>query len=116
MGMGIAVQRHFIIAWALAGLAAVIGGTLWGQVFGFGFSLGLLGLKVFPIVIIGGLESIVGVIVGGLSIGVLERLAAGTMESIIGSGSGNFIPYIVMIIVLMIRPYGIFGVPDVQRV
>ncbi len=116
MGMGIPVQRHFIIAWALAGTAAVIGGTLWGQVFGFGFSLGLLGLKVFPIVIVGGLESIVGVIVGGLSIGVLERLAAGTVEGIIGSGSGNFIPYIVMIIVLMIRPHGIFGVPDVERV
>lgn len=116
MGMGIPVQRHFVIAWTLAGIAAVIGGTLWGQVFGFGFGLGLLGLKVFPIVIIGGLESIVGVIVGGLGIGVLERMAAGTMEGLIGSGSANFLPYIVMIIVLMIRPYGIFGTPEVERV
>lgn len=114
--MGINIRFHYTIVWALAGVVAVMGGTLWGQMFGFGFGLGLVGLKVFPIVIIGGLDSIVGVIIGGLAIGIMERLAGGFLDPIIGGGTSNVLPFLVLILVLMFRPHGLFGREQVERV
>ena len=76
----------------------------------------LVGLKVFPIVIIGGLDSIAGTIVGAILVGVLESLAAGYVDPLLGGGFGNVASYLVLIAVLFVRPYGMFGRPAIERV
>jgi branched-chain amino acid transport system permease protein len=78
--------------------------------------LALIGLKVFPVVILGGLDSILGAIVGGLIVGIVENLAAGYLDPLVGGGTKDFAPYLLMIVMLMIRPYGIFGKRRIERV
>ena len=116
MAMGINVERYFAIAWMLAGVVALLGGLVWGSAIGVDTQLAQLGLKVFPVVILGGLDSIVGVVVGGLIVGIVEALAAGYVDPYVGGGTKDFTPYVLMIIVLMIRPYGIFGKPIIERI
>jgi branched-chain amino acid transport system permease protein len=116
MVVGIDVNRHFAITWALAGIIAVIAGTLWTFISGGGFGLVLVGLKVFPIVFIGGLDSIPGVIIGALFIGLLESVMAGYIDPIVGGGFSSIASYFVLITVLVIRPYGLFGGPNIERV
>ena len=116
MAMGINVERYFAIAWMLAGVVALLGGLVWGSAIGVDTQLAQLGLKVFPVVILGGLDSIIGVIVGGLIVGIVEALAAGYVDPYVGGGTKDFTPYVLMIIVLMIRPYGIFGKPIIERI
>ena len=116
MAMGINVERYFAIAWMLAGVVALLGGLVWGSAIGVDTQLAQLGLKVFPVVILGGLDSIIGVIVGGLIVGIVEALAAGYVDPYVGGGTKDFTPYVLMILVLMIRPYGIFGKPIIERI
>ena len=116
MGVGIDIHRHFAIAWALAGVLSVLGGTLWTLASGGGFGLQLLGLKVFPIVILGGLDSIPGTIIGALCVGVLESVAAGYIDPVVGSAFSQVAAYLVLLAVLLVRPYGLFGRPDIDRV
>ena len=116
MAMGINVERYFAIAWGMAGLVSALGGVVWGAMLGVDMQLALIGLKVFPVVILGGLDSIVGAIVGGLIVGVVENLAAGYLDPLVGGGTKDFAPYLLMIIMLMIRPYGIFGKRRIERV
>jgi branched-chain amino acid transport system permease protein len=78
--------------------------------------LSLVGLKVFPVVILGGLDSIPGAIVGGLIVGIVENLAAGYIDPYVGGGTKDFAPYVLMIIALMVRPYGIFGKAIIERI
>jgi branched-chain amino acid transport system permease protein len=78
--------------------------------------LALVGLKVFPVVILGGLDSVIGAVVGGLIVGVVENLAAGYFDPLVGGGTKDFVPYLLMIIVLMVRPEGIFGRRRIERV
>ena len=78
--------------------------------------LPLVGLKVFPVVILGGLDSIVGAVVGGLIVGVVEALAAGYLDPMVGGGTKDFAPYVLMILMLMFRPYGLFGRRRIERV
>ncbi len=115
MLVGIDLNRHFTITWALAGIICVIAGTLWTFISGGGFSLVLVGLKVFPIVIIGGLDSIPGVIIGAVFVGLLESLAAGYIDPVI-TGFSRVAAYLVLLSVLFIRPYGLFGKPNIERV
>jgi len=116
MTVGIDVQRHFAITWALMGGLSVLAGTLWTVVSGGGFGVVLLGLKVFPIVILGGLDSIPGTIVGAITIGVLESLAAGYLDPLVGGGFSSVASYLVLLAVLFVRPYGLLGRPHVERV
>ena len=116
MAMGINVQRYFAIAWGMAGIVSALGGLAWGALLGVDVHLALIGLKVFPVVILGGLDSIVGAIVGGLIIGVVENLAAGYLDPLVGGGTKDFAPYVLMILMLMFRPYGIFGKRRIERV
>jgi branched-chain amino acid transport system permease protein len=116
MGMGINVQRYFAMAWALTGIVSALGGVIWGAMLGVDNQLPLVGLKVFPVVILGGLESIVGAVVGGLVVGVVEALAAGFLDPVVGGGTKDFAPYVLMILVLMIRPYGLFGKRRIERI
>jgi branched-chain amino acid transport system permease protein len=116
MGMGINVQRYFAMAWALTGIVSALGGVIWGAMLGVDNQLPLVGLKVFPVVILGGLDSIVGAVVGGLIVGVVEALAAGYLDPVVGGGTKDFAPYVLMILVLMIRPYGLFGRRRIERI
>jgi branched-chain amino acid transport system permease protein len=81
-----------------------------------GFGVALLGLKVFPIVVIGGLDSIPGSIVGAIVVGVLESLTAGYVDPLVGAGFSSVAPYLLLLGVLFVRPYGILGRPDARRV
>lgn len=114
--MGISVKTVFAYSWAIAGIVAAVGGILWGNLIGVDAFLAFLGLKVFPVVILGGLESIGGAIIGGIIIGVLENLAAGYIDPIVGGGVKDIAPFIILVIVLMIKPYGLFGRPMIRRV
>jgi branched-chain amino acid transport system permease protein len=115
-GMGIDVRRYFALTWVTAGVVATIGGILWGNMIGADVHTALIGLKVFPVVILGGLTSIPGAIIGGLIIGAIENVAAGYVDPLVGGGTKDFLPYIVMIFALMLRPYGFFGERTIERV
>jgi branched-chain amino acid transport system permease protein len=116
MAMGIDVRRYFAFAWALAGVVSALAGLVWGAMIGVDNQLAVVGLKVFPVVILGGLDSIVGAVVGGLIVGVAENLAAGYLDPYVGGGTKDFAPYVLMIVALMIRPYGIFGRKLIERI
>jgi branched-chain amino acid transport system permease protein len=116
MAVGIDLDRHFAMTWAMVAVLSVLAGTLWTVVSGGGFGMVLVGLKVFPIVIIGGLDSIPGTVVGAILVGVLESLAAGYVDPLIGGGFSNVASYLVLIAMLFARPYGMFGRPAVERV
>jgi branched-chain amino acid transport system permease protein len=116
MVVGIKVPRVFALSWAIAGLAAAAGGLIWGNMLGVDTLLSLVGLKVFPVVILGGLDSIGGAIIGGLAMGAIESLAAGYLDPYVGGGTKDFIPYVVMILVLFVKPYGLFGHETIERV
>jgi branched-chain amino acid transport system permease protein len=116
MAMGINVERYFGLAWAMAGVVSALGGVLWGNMLGVDVNLALVGFKVFPVVILGGLDSIPGAIVGGLIVGIVENVAAGYIDPYVGGGTKDFAPYVLMIVALMIRPYGIFGKRIIERV
>jgi branched-chain amino acid transport system permease protein len=116
MASGIDAHRYVALTWAMAGVICVLAGTLWTTVTGGGFGMVLVGLKIFPIVVIGGLDSIAGCIVGAVLVGVLESLAAGYLDPVLGAGFGSVASWVVMIGMLFVRPYGLFGQPQVERV
>ena len=116
MAMGINVERYFALAWAMTGVVSALGGIVWGSLIGVDVHLALVGFKVFPVVILGGLDSIPGAIVGGLIVGIVENVAAGYIDPYVGGGTKDFAPYVLMILALMIRPYGIFGKSIIERV
>ena len=116
MAMGINVGRYFGLAWAMAGVVSAVGGVIWGNLLGVDVHLALVGLKVFPVVILGGIDSIPGAVAGGLIVGVVESVSAGFVDPYVGGGGKDFIPYVLMIAALMIRPYGIFGEEIIERV
>jgi branched-chain amino acid transport system permease protein len=116
MAMGIDVHRHVSLAWAMLGAISVVTGALWTITSGGAFGVVIVGLKVFPILIIGGLDSIPGVLVGAALVGVLESLAAGYLDPLVGGGFSSIASYLVLVAVLFARPYGLFGRPQVERV
>jgi branched-chain amino acid transport system permease protein len=116
MAMGINVERYFGLAWAMTGIVSALGGILWGNMLGVDVNLALVGFKVFPVVILGGLDSIPGAIIGGLIVGLVENVAAGYIDPYVGGGTKDFAPYVLMIVALMIRPYGMFGKRIIERV
>jgi branched-chain amino acid transport system permease protein len=116
MAMGINVRRYFALAWAMAGVVSALGGVVWGAMLSVDNQLALVGLKVFPVVILGGLDSVMGAVIGGLIVGIVENLAAGYLDPYVGGGTKDFAPYVLMILVLMIRPEGIFGRRRIERV
>ena len=115
LAMGIDVRAAFTLVWGLAGVVAVVAGVLWTYITGGGFNMVLVGLKVFPIVIIGGLDSIAGVIVGAMLIGWIEAIAAGYVDPIIGGGFSHVTSYLLLIAMLLVRPWGLFGREAIDR-
>ena len=116
MAMGINVERYFGLAWAMTGIVSALGGIIWGNLVGVDVNLSLVGFKVFPVVILGGLDSIPGAVIGGLIVGIVENVAAGYVDPYVGGGTKDFAPYVLMILALMIRPYGIFGRKLIERI
>jgi branched-chain amino acid transport system permease protein len=116
MAMGINVEKYFGLAWAMTGMVSALGGIIWGSIIGVDVNLSLVGFKVFPVVILGGLDSIPGAVVGGLIVGLVENIAAGYIDPYVGGGTKDFAPYVLMILALMVRPYGIFGKKIIERV
>ncbi len=116
MAMGINVERYFGLAWAMTGMVSALGGIIWGNIIGVDVNLALVGFKVFPVVILGGLDSIPGAVIGGLIVGIVENIAAGYVDPYVGGGTKDFAPYVLMIIALMVRPYGIFGKKIIERI
>lgn len=115
--MGISVRRMFALAWAIAAVVSAIGGILLGGVRGgVDAALAAIGLKVIPVVILGGLDSIIGAIVGGLVVGVLENLAGGYLDPLFGGGVKEVAPFVILVLILMVKPYGLFGKVHIDRV
>ena len=115
--MGISVKKMFALSWSIAAAVSALGGILLGAMRGgIDGSLAVLGLKALPVVILGGLDSLQGAIVGGLTIGVLENLAGGYLDPLFGGGTKEVAPFVALVLILMVRPYGLFGKVRVDRV
>lgn len=112
--MGISVKKVFALAWSIAAVTAVLAGVIVANIIGVSLAVASLGLVVFPVVILGGLDSIRGAIVGGVFIGLLQAFVAGYTPSQLALST--IVPYFVLIIVLMIKPYGLFGKVKIERV
>lgn len=116
MSMGIRISWVFALSWALSASVAAAAGILLGNLTGVNFTLADIGLQVFPVVILGGLDSIPGAIIGGLVIGVLQNLASGYLDPCVGGGLKNVFPFFVLVAILMLKPYGLFGRERIERV
>lgn len=113
---GIKVGSIFTWAWAIAAVNATVAGYLLGNIQGVSTSMTSIGLRVFPVVILGGLESVVGCVVAGPIVGILEMLAIAYADPLTEGGAGDVIPYLLILITLIIRPYGIFGEKHIERI
>ncbi len=116
LSMGISVRWVFALSWSYGAVAAVIGGIVIGNISGISIYLGDIGLKVLAVIILGGLDSIGGAILGGLIIGVLENLAGLYLDPILGGGVKDVAPFFILVLIIMIRPYGLFGKKIIERV
>jgi branched-chain amino acid transport system permease protein len=114
---GIKVTTVYALSWVIACVVGVIGGIILGGVSGVMIPLANVGLKAFAVVLLGGVNSIGGAIVAGIMVGVLENVAAGYLDPLLpGGGLANVFPFLVMIIVLIFRPYGLFGLAEIERI
>lgn len=119
LAMGVSVGAVFALSWALAGALAALAGTFVGTGAGIDQGTWVIALKALPAIIIGGLDSIGGAVIGGLAVGVFEQLVAtyqGTYAPWLGQNFSVVSPYVILLVVLLIRPYGLFGTPEVERV
>ncbi len=114
--IGIPLNRIWVIVWSVAGFTALVAGMVWGSKLGAQFSLSLLALKALPVVILGGLTSIPGAIIAGLIVGLGEKLAEVYLGPVIGGGLENWFAYGLALLVLLVRPQGLFGERIIDRV
>ena len=114
--IGIPLNRVWVIVWSVAGFVALVAGMIWGSKLGVQFSLSLLALKALPVVILGGLTSVPGAIVGGLIIGVGEKVSEVYLGPLLGGGIEIWFAYVLVLFVLLVRPQGLFGEKIIDRV
>jgi branched-chain amino acid transport system permease protein len=114
--IGIPLNRIWVIVWSVAGFVALVAGIIWGSKLGVQFSLSLVALKALPVVILGGLTSVPGAIIGGLIIGVGEKLSEVFIGPMLGGGIEIWFAYVLVLIVLLVRPEGLFGERHIDRV
>ena len=114
--IGIPLNRIWVIVWSVAGFAALVSGIIWGSKLGVQFSLSLVALKALPVVILGGLTSVPGAIIGGLIIGVGEKLSEVFVGPMFGGGIEIWFAYVLALFFLLVRPQGLFGEKIIDRV
>ena len=114
--IGIPLSRVWVIVWSVAGFVALVAGVIWGSKLGVQFSLSVLALKALPVVILGGLTSVPGAIVGGLLLGVGEKLSEVFIGPLVGGGIEIWFGYVLVLFVLLVRPQGLFGEKIIDRV
>ncbi len=114
--IGIPLNRIWIIVWSVAGFVALVAGVIWGSKLGVQFSLSLVALKALPVVILGGLTSVPGAIIGGLIIGVGEKLSEVYIGSLVGGGIEIWFAYVLALLFLLVRPQGLYGEKIIDRV
>jgi branched-chain amino acid transport system permease protein len=116
LAVGISLQRIWVIVWMTAGFVALVTGLLWGARNGVQFALTFLALKALPVLILGGLDSVAGAIVGGLIVGASEKLAEVYIGPHVGGGIESWFPYVLALAFLLVRPEGLFGERRIDRV
>lgn len=114
--VGISVERGVGLSWGLASIVAVAAGIIWGEIQGVDQSLSLLLLKGLTVAVLGGLDSIFGAVLAGLILGIVENVGAAYLDPIVGGGSRELIVAAVLILTVMLRPHGLFGRHDIERV
>ena len=114
--IGIPLSRIWIIVWSVAGFVALVAGIIWGSKLGVQFSLSLVALKALPVVILGGLTSVPGAIIGGLLIGVGEKVSEVYLGPLLGGGIEIWFAYVLALVFLLVRPQGLFGEKIIDRV
>jgi branched-chain amino acid transport system permease protein len=116
LSVGIPLLKAWVVTWIIAGLVATVAGVAWGTRLGVQFSLGYIAFKALPVLIIGGIDSIPGAIIAGLVVGAGENLAEVFIGPYIGGGIQTFFPYLIALLVLYFKPYGLFGKEIIERV
>jgi len=116
LSCGIPLSTVFSWAWILSAVLAAIAGVFVGLRMGLHAQLSMIGLKALPVVLLGGLESMAGAVVGGLIIGVAEVLAGAYLDPMIGGGLKDLFPFVIMLVILFVRPHGLFGWKIIERV
>ncbi len=116
LSLGVSARFVYATAWAIAFMAAGVGGTLLGNINGLNISVGYLGLLVLPAVVLGGLNSVPGVIMGGIIIGVLQNLVGAYLDKYFPGGVKEIAPFVFMVIFLLFKPYGLWGWERIERV
>jgi branched-chain amino acid transport system permease protein len=116
LSVGIPLLKAWAVTWVIAGIVAVVAGIAWGTRMGVQFSISYIALKALPVLIIGGLDSITGVIIAGLVVGAGENLAEVFIGPYVGGGIQTFFPYLIALLVLYFKPYGLFGKEIIERV
>lgn len=118
LSVGVSIEAVFALAWAAAAMSATAAGFVVGSLYGLELAgLVAIGLRVFPAVILGGLDSISGAVVGGVIIGIIEQLASGYLDVYVpGGGTGEVAPFVVLIVILLLKPHGLFGTAEIERV
>jgi branched-chain amino acid transport system permease protein len=116
LSMGVSVKRVFALSWSFGAVAAVIGGIVIGNISGINIYMGDVGLAVLSVIILGGLDSIGGAILGGFIVGILQNLTGLYIDPLVGGGAKDVAPFFIVLIILMIRPYGLFGKVIIERV
>jgi branched-chain amino acid transport system permease protein len=116
LSIGIPLKTIWVVVWSVAGLVAIVAGIMWGAKSGVQFSLSLIALKALPVLILGGFESVPGAIVGGLIIGVGEKIGEVYWGPLVGGAIENWFAYVLALAFLLIRPQGLFGEKIIERV
>jgi len=116
LSIGIPLKTIWVVVWSVAGLVAIAAGIMWGAKSGVQFSLSLIALKALPVLILGGFESVPGAIVGGLIIGVGEKIGEVYWGPLVGGAIENWFAYVVALAFLLVRPQGLFGEKIIERV
>ena len=116
LSVGISLRFIWVLVWSIAGFVALVAGMMWGAKSGVQFSLSLIALKALPVLMLGGFTSIPGAIVGGLIIGVGEKLFEFWVGPLVGGATENWFAYVLALIFLVFRPQGLFGERIIERV
>jgi branched-chain amino acid transport system permease protein len=114
--VGISVERSVALSWVLAALAATVAGTFWAAVQGVDWSISLLLIKATAVAILGGLDSLGGVVIAGVAVGVIESVVSGYVDPIVGGGTKEIVALTLILLTILVKPHGLFGREIIERI